>query len=226
MYKYDAFGRKYFETGPPVVDEFAYTARQRHDRTGLYYYRNRFYYPQLGRFMTQDPIGISGGTNLYAYVGNSPVNFIDPLGLHSVTFDGKMVTARDDNGEIIFSSRGTSGKIGKMNPKYQKCPNVGPIPEGEYSFDPGDFSKAGIYRTLQWYFRGIDWGTYRVPLTPSPDTKSKFEGWGRTGDFFIHGGRVEGSAGCIDIGNKDIEFYDKLRDHNGDVDVTVDYSGW
>jgi len=80
-YTYDAFGRKYFESGPSLVDEFAYTARERHDRTGLYYYRNRFYYPQIGRFMTQDPIGITGGTNLYAYVGNSPVNWIDPLGL-------------------------------------------------------------------------------------------------------------------------------------------------
>jgi len=81
MYKYDAFGRKYFESGPSLVDEFAYTARQRHDRTGLYYYRNRFYNPQLGRFLSQDPIGITGGTNLYAYVGNSPVNYVDPLGL-------------------------------------------------------------------------------------------------------------------------------------------------
>jgi len=86
MYKYDAFGRKYFESGPSLVDEFAYTARQLHDRTGLMYYRNRFYYPQLGRFMTQDPIGILGGTNLYAYVGNSPVNFIDPLGLWTLQY--------------------------------------------------------------------------------------------------------------------------------------------
>jgi len=34
MYKYDAFGRKYFESGPPLVDGFAYTVRKRHDRTG------------------------------------------------------------------------------------------------------------------------------------------------------------------------------------------------
>jgi RHS repeat-associated protein len=82
MYRYDAYGKKYFESGPPLIDEPAYTARDRHDRTGLYYYRNRFYYPQIGRFLTQDPIGMLGGTNLYAYTGNNPVNWVDPLGLY------------------------------------------------------------------------------------------------------------------------------------------------
>jgi RHS repeat-associated protein len=81
QYNYDAFGKRIFESGPLLVDEPAYTARQIHDRTGLYYYRNRFYYPQLGRFISQDPIGIASGTNLYAYVGNDPVNWVDPLGL-------------------------------------------------------------------------------------------------------------------------------------------------
>ncbi len=37
--------------------------------------------PRLGRFLTQDPIGFAGGMNLYGYVGNNPVNFIDSLGL-------------------------------------------------------------------------------------------------------------------------------------------------
>jgi len=81
QYKYDAYGMKYYESGLPLTDEFAYTARELHDRTGLYYYRSRFYSPQLGRFISQDPIGLLGGTNLYAYVGNNPVNLIDPLGL-------------------------------------------------------------------------------------------------------------------------------------------------
>ena len=82
-FTYDAFGNAVLETGVALVDEFGYTGRERHDRSGLYYYRNRFYSPQLGRFISQDPIGMLGGTNLYAYVGNDPVNWVDPLGLYS-----------------------------------------------------------------------------------------------------------------------------------------------
>jgi RHS repeat-associated protein len=48
--------------------------------TGLYYVRARYYSPQLGRFLQPDPIGISGGRNLYAYVNNDPVNLTDPNG--------------------------------------------------------------------------------------------------------------------------------------------------
>ena len=43
-------------------------------RTELYYYRNRYYEPQLGRFISRDSVGFAGGTNTYAYVGNSPNN--------------------------------------------------------------------------------------------------------------------------------------------------------
>jgi RHS repeat-associated protein len=49
--------------------------------TGLYYLRQRYYDPSLGRFLTRDPIGILGGLNLYGYVLNNPVNFVDPNGL-------------------------------------------------------------------------------------------------------------------------------------------------
>ena len=48
---------------------------------GLYYYRARFYDPVAGRFLSEDPIGLAGGINLFAYVGGNPVGFIDPLGL-------------------------------------------------------------------------------------------------------------------------------------------------
>ncbi|MBH8581982.1 RHS repeat-associated core domain-containing protein [Bisbaumannia pacifica] len=54
---------------------------QWHDEeSGLYYNRHRYYDPQQGRYITQDPIGLNGGTNLYGYVTN-PTGMVDPLGL-------------------------------------------------------------------------------------------------------------------------------------------------
>ena len=49
--------------------------------TGLHYNWHRFYDPETGRYISADPIGLDGGMNLYAYVENDPVNYIDPWGL-------------------------------------------------------------------------------------------------------------------------------------------------
>jgi RHS repeat-associated protein len=51
---------------------------------GFYYMRARYYDPEVGRFITEDPIGFAGGdVNLYAYVQNNPINYTDPYGLLS-----------------------------------------------------------------------------------------------------------------------------------------------
>jgi RHS repeat-associated protein len=58
-----------------------FTGRENDGATGLYYYRARYYSPQLGRFTSEDPIGVGGGSNLYAYAGGNPISHTDPRGL-------------------------------------------------------------------------------------------------------------------------------------------------
>jgi len=60
--------------------QYRYTGRE-DDGMGLMYYRARYYHPRFGRFVSEDPIGLAGGYNLYGYVGGSPVAFRDPSGL-------------------------------------------------------------------------------------------------------------------------------------------------
>lgn len=50
--------------------------------TGLFFYRARYYYAEIGGFISEDPIGFGGGdVNFYRYVANKPVGFINPGGL-------------------------------------------------------------------------------------------------------------------------------------------------
>lgn len=81
---YDSFGQLRSETNPVVDFRFGYTGREPDEETGLYYYRARYYDGTVGQFISEDPIGFSGGdANLYRYVENSPTNYTDPLGLVS-----------------------------------------------------------------------------------------------------------------------------------------------
>jgi RHS repeat-associated protein len=82
-YSYEPFGAT-TASGTASGNELRYTGRE-DDGTGVYYYRARYYHPQLQRFISEDPIEFAGGdTNLYAYVGNNPLSESDPYGLFGI----------------------------------------------------------------------------------------------------------------------------------------------
>jgi len=80
-YVYDLFGKVTASSGT-LINLFRYAGRELDSETGIYGYRMRYYDQNVGRFLSEDPIGFKGsGTNFYAYVYNNPINLVDPLGL-------------------------------------------------------------------------------------------------------------------------------------------------
>jgi RHS repeat-associated protein len=74
---YDSFGN----STNNLSTRYGYTGREFDADLGLQYSRARWYDATIGRFISEDPIGLNGGINQYSYVRNNSVNRVDPLGL-------------------------------------------------------------------------------------------------------------------------------------------------
>ncbi len=120
--EYDEWGNLLNEENPHQLQQLIRLPGQQYDEeSGLYYNRHRYYDPLQGRYITQDPIGLKGGWNLYTYP-LSPVNSMDPLGLYE--FKSKNI---DDigifalamcNGESINENKEYGGLICKKQGEY------------------------------------------------------------------------------------------------------------
>jgi len=128
-YQYDAYGRVHFfsasgiQTGSSTLDNpYLFTGRLYDADAGIYYYRARYYHPELGRFLNPDPKGFIDGMNLYEYAMSNPLRYTDPRGTsvktcdaHTFSFDVEKIKNMIPK---FLSKYMDSGSIGIS---YQKC---------------------------------------------------------------------------------------------------------
>ncbi len=113
---YDSFGN----ATDNLATRYKFTGREYDDFTGLHYYRARWYDGNLGRFISEDPIGFAGGdVNLYGYVGNDTLAFRDPSGEIPL-----LVPIIIGAGVLILSSPSYVNAPGECDPRYDSRDNL------------------------------------------------------------------------------------------------------
>jgi RHS repeat-associated protein len=89
--RYHPFGSTAFHIADSNAEvsakRYRYTGKERDEETGLYYHGARYYAPWLGRWTSADPKGIGDGPNVYLYVGNNPISYLDPDGAEKSIWD-------------------------------------------------------------------------------------------------------------------------------------------
>jgi len=177
---------RYDEYGIPAATNtgrFQYTGQIWLPELGMYHYKARIYSPYLGRFLQNDPVGYADQFNLYAYVGNNPINRRDPTGMkcavvgtqrngqdrYSCTVDGVAIV--NDEGVVTGSREATPRERERFRSFEQKYTNaynrlagnpgrpvtVGPFGrdrEGSFSTNAGNMAESLKTREVLYsYYR-------------------------------------------------------------------------
>jgi RHS repeat-associated protein len=158
LYSYDSFGHQTSSSGS-LTNPFQYTARESDSESSLYFYRARFYDPQSGQFLSEDPLagGDDAKPNFYAYASDDPVDRFDPTGLSDLTYVRgiQMIVLRDGSGNIVgFYPAGNNVSSNAKNDDgvtptspYDPCTySPGPYhPHPETSYPDGPFGSNGVF---------------------------------------------------------------------------------
>jgi len=145
-YGYSPYGRVASDANDNG-NPYPYTGRE-NDGTGLYFYRARYVDPVQKRFISEDPIGLGGGINIYTYVEGNPNSMIDPEGLSGIgDFSrgaGSYFRSLYRTGKQLARSYGALGQCEKLRSEEEDVILQDVIAELRDSATARDLAKRGI----------------------------------------------------------------------------------
>jgi RHS repeat-associated protein len=159
QYQYEPYGAS-TRSGSADQNNITFAGRNA-DGAGLIYMRARYYDPETGQFLSEDPLGLSGGlANLYSYVGGDPVNNIDPMGL----------AAGAGNAALCAKAREDLGRCRRRQEKcYKGAGGMGPLDVGhQRTWNQAEAACLDAMRRIKVYCEPDSGGGPPTPLASSP----------------------------------------------------------
>jgi RHS repeat-associated protein len=193
-----AWGKTTSPLGAQTTTPLRFEGQYDDDETGLAYNRCRYYDPEIGRYISPDPIGIFGGANQFAYVAD-PFSETDPLGLASK----KTPPAPDTEDQAVAKAKAAAGLAPDSKPIDTW--EVGPDPKRRG--DPSYVYNTNPSHAGTWELHKTPGGEERVIVkhTNDPDRKCH-----------VHEGKPKGGAATFTDPKGGDERYQKIDKPGGD----------
>ncbi|NDY43612.1 RHS repeat-associated core domain-containing protein, partial [Dissulfurirhabdus thermomarina] len=172
--EYEAFGRAHVAPAARATCNLRFPGQYFDQETGLHYNWRRYYDPSTGRYITPDPIGLSGGVNLFSYVQNNPINYIDPYGLEMRDIPGAIVTSFSGAANSLTDIAKNGPPEAKALMAFAAATEVVPLTIASAQSAP---VTAAAYRLAPYSAAFVDFVSSSLPATAPVPTWAGLYGW-------------------------------------------------
>jgi len=178
-YTFDSFGELTASTGS-ITNPSQYTGREFDPETRINYYRERYFDPSSGRFLSEDPLRFKTATNFYPYAANNPLRFNDPMGLSAADVQRIFGACQKCTDQLTKSGERRAGS-GTMNGwanniidffslgfRYSGCTRQADLTASCMNFpsSPYDSNWNFTVESTEWGFHHVTMGRSNDPSDP------------------------------------------------------------